>query len=43
MTLLSVPIQKFERNRLTHFDGMLKQSEVPDLSFLRFDGMIFPG
>ncbi len=43
MTLLFASIQIAKRNRLTYFDGMLKQPDVPDLSFLRFNGMISPG
>jgi len=43
MTLLLAPVQTLKRNRLTCFDGMLKQPEVSDLSFLRSYGMIRPG
>ncbi len=43
MTLLLAPVQIAKRNRLTCFDRMLKQPEVPDLSLLRFNGMIPPG
>ena len=43
MTLFLVPIQIVKRNQLTCFDRVFKQPEVPDLSFLRFDGMVSPG
>jgi hypothetical protein len=43
MTLFLAPILMAKRNRLTCFDGMLKQPEVPDQSFLRVNGMIAPG
>jgi hypothetical protein len=43
MTLFLAPIQIGKRNRLTHFDRMLKLPEVPDLQILRFNGMVSPG
>ncbi len=43
MTLLRVPIQIAKRNWLTCLYRMLKLPEVPDLSFLRFSGMVRPG
>jgi len=43
MALLLATIQIAKGNRLSRFYRTLKLPEVPDLSILRFSGMVRPG